>query len=482
MVERTPSPSLSRNTVLALAIQLTGAAFTAGLTLFLTRALEPKGFGVFSIALSIGALLSVPGDFGVTQSAARFLAEHRGDRTAGAGVVGDALKLKLVGTTLVSGALFALASPIAHAYGNPALAWPVRAIAVATFAQSTMLFFSGMFVALGRLSANLQVVLAESAIETGASVALVLLGGGAAGAAWGRAVGYLCAAGLAFALILRLLGRGVVASRVDRARSRAIAAYAGALAIVDGAFTLFAQIDTLIIAAYLTSTDVGLFRAPLRLAVLLQYPGLAAASAVAPRLARGGAAHDVATFVRALRVLIVWQALVAAPLLVWAAPTIRILLGSSYAGSASVLRAFVPYIVLAGLAPLLSLGVNYLGRARSRVPIAIGTVLVNLVFDLVFVPRIGIVAGAIGTDIAYLVYVPAHLVICTRLLNLDLRPLLVTTARSCAGAAAFSAVLLAFGTSHVSAATWLAGCTLGTFAFFAVLGLTGELAALRRRT
>ena len=44
----------------------------------------------------------------------------------------------------------------------------------------------------------------------------------------------------------------------------------------------------------------------------------------------------------------------------------------------------------------------------------------NLVFDLIFLSEWGIVAGAVGTDIAYTLYVGAHLWICKRLLGLEL--------------------------------------------------------------
>jgi O-antigen/teichoic acid export membrane protein len=44
-----------------------------------------------------------------------------------------------------------------------------------------------------------------------------------------------------------------------------------------------------------------------------------------------------------------------------------------------------------------SLSVKYLGHARKRLPIAVGAVLVNLVINLILVPPIGVVAGAIGT-------------------------------------------------------------------------------------
>ena len=88
--------SITRNTVFAAAVRLTGAAFTAILTIFLVRYLGPKEYGVFVLAMGVGDLMTVPLDLGISLSAARFIAERRRDPNAVAEVVSDAVRLKLV--------------------------------------------------------------------------------------------------------------------------------------------------------------------------------------------------------------------------------------------------------------------------------------------------------------------------------------------------------------------------------------------------
>ena len=46
-----------------------------------------------------------------------------------------------------------------------------------------------------------------------------------------------------------------------------------------------------------------------------------------------------------------------------------------------------------GLGPLIALGVNYLGEARSRVRRA-GRLRINATIDVILIPKIGIVAAA----------------------------------------------------------------------------------------
>jgi O-antigen/teichoic acid export membrane protein len=482
--ERQPSaastrPGLVRNAGIALASQLTTAAFTAILTIFLARRLGPGGYGMFAVAMSIGAVLVLPADAGLSSSVARFLAERREERRSAATLLADALRLKLAVGLIVCAALFGLAGPIANAYGIAGLAWPVRGIAIAVFGQTLLMLYSGAFVALGRMGLQLRVTVSESAVEFATSIALVLLGAGATGAAFGRAAGYVFGALVGVLLAIGLLGRHVLPSRLRRGHgfARQIAGYARALVIVDSAFTLFEQIDVLLVGAYLGATAAGLFQAPLRLATFLHYGGVAGGSAVAPRLVRTpDSPPDAEAFLNGLRWLLLIQAALMAPVVVWAAPLLHLGLGGGYGESAAVLRGLAPYIFLSGIAPLVSLGVNYLGEASRRIPIAIGAILANLVVDVILIPRIGIVGGAIGSDVGYAVYVPLHLAICRRELNVSLRPLVAVLVRGLLAATAMGCVLALSGTSAtLSIWQWAVGLVVGPLAFLAVLLLSREL-------
>lgn len=472
------SPSqagIARNSFLSLAAQLVTAGVTAGLTLFLARALGPREFGVFSLALAIASTLLLFSESGVSQSAARFVAEHRGEPEPVAAVLASALRLKLYLAGAICGALVALAGPVADAYDEASLAWALRGLALALFGQNIMGLYGGAFVALANVAVNLRLVFVKSLVEAIATVALVLASAGAAEAAFGRGVGFMAGGVFSLLLAARLLGRESIGFRgvVNRRDMRRVAGYAGALFLIDGAFTLFQQIDVLLIGAFLSATAAGLFQAPLRLITFLGYPAQALANGVTPHLAEG--AQRVAPFRRAIRYVLMFQAVLVAPVIVWADPIIDVLLGPQYRESAEVLRALAPFVFLTGLGALLSFGVNYLGEARRRVPVALVALAVNLVIDVILIPKIGILAGAIGTDVAYLIYVPAHLWICRRLIDLPLRPIFATFARSMAAAAAMAAVLLAFGTSEVALPLLLLGGALGVVAFVVTLLVTREM-------
>lgn len=476
-----PSPEgegAVRSTALAFAMQMTTSAFTAALAIYLVRALRPHGYGVFTLAIGVGGVLLLPSDFGLSHSVARFVAERRGDPAAVARVVAHGLRLKLGVGLLVTVALLATAGPIAATYGEPDLAWPIRWVSIAIFGQSLFLFYTGAFVALRRVAVSLRIVFGESLVEAVASVALVLAGAGAAGAALGRATGYAVGALGATVVTVRVLGRRSVAARGREAGTTGmIARYAGALLIVDSAFTAIGQMDTLLIGAVLGTTAVGRFGAVLRMLVFLTYGGLAAASGVAPRLAReAGGEPDVRSFAAAIRYLVLFQGVLIAPLVVWATPIVDLVLGPGYGVSATVMRALAPMAFAAGIAPLVSVGVNYLGEARRRVPIMLATLALCVVTTVVGLETIGLVGAAIADDLTFVVYVAAHVWICRRMVDLELRPLLGALLRALLAAGAMALVLAALGTSSLSPGEWVGGAAGGLAAYLAVLLATRALA------
>jgi len=466
---------MTKNALAALGVQLTGAFFTTILTLFLVRRLGPTDYGVFGLAVGFGVIFALASDFGLSTSAARLMAERRHDRDAMRAVLGEAFRLKLAIAILGSLLLAGLAGPIADAYGIDSLAWPLRATALAIAGQNMLSLFLITFEVEGRISTNIRLAFSESVVETGASIALVLAGAGATGAAFGRAAGFVTAATVGMVLVGRAVGWSPFARTGHPVNTRALAGYGATLFVVDAAIAVFNRIDVILIGAILGATAAGHFEAPLRITIFILYFGSAMASAVAPRLNRTAAARPVDTFVLALRYLMIIQVAFVVPMLVWAGPLTHLLLGSGYSESASIMRALTPYVYLAGLASLLSVAVNYLGRAAARIPAAISAVIANIAVDLILIPKIGAIAGAIGSAVGFLIYTPGHFVILRSELGFELRPLFVTFVRSFVAGAFMAVPLLLIGTSGVGYPALFAGLAAAAIAYVAGLVVVREM-------
>ena len=240
-------------------------------------------------------------------------------------------------------------------------------------------------------------------------------------------------------------------------------------------FAALTQIDILLIGAILGTSAVGIFQAPAKLITFLHYPGLALSAGVSPRLAGGATGANVQAFATGIRYLMILQGLLVVPTIVWAGPITDLVLGDEFAESADVMRALAPLTFLFGIAPIVSVAVNYLGEARRRIPIAIAALVANFVVSIVLLYEIGVVGSAIGADVAYLIYVPAHFWICKRLIGLPVRPVVITFARTLVAAGAMALAMLAFGYNELSLLDWFAGGAAGLVTYCVALLLTGEV-------
>jgi O-antigen/teichoic acid export membrane protein len=473
-----------RNTLAAAAAQAVTSAFTAFLTYYLVRALGASGYGVFALAVGIGTVVLLPSDFGLPAAVARFVAERREQPLKAAAVLLRGVQLKLIGASVGSLILWIASAPISDVYGDARLKWPLRWMALSIFGQGVVGFFNANFAALRSVSTSLKLISAESAFETAATVTLVALGAGATGAALGRAIGYLLGGVVGLLLATRLIGPVRAAwSRRREISTGMLARYAGAMMMVDASHVLIVQVDILLVGSLLGTTRAGQFGAVTRLYVFLTYMGIALAAGVSPRLARReGGKPDTGSFIRGLRYLVLFQGMLIAPLTVWARPVVDLLLGPGYGGSVGVMRALAPFAMLGAAAPVLSLGVNYLGEARRRVPIMAGLLVLAVPMTYGLIEAAGFTGAALADDLIILLEVVAHAWICWRVANIDVRALYAPLLRTLIAALAMCAVLAAFGTGKLSVLSWVLGGAGGLAAYAVTLLVTREISLAEVRS
>ena len=460
--------------------QIATAALTAAVTLYLVRVLDPGGFGDFSLALGIVGLLIVPADFGIAAAAGKLIAESLGERSRMAHVFRRALVQKGLVAGALSITLFALAEPLARLFDSDPLAGTLRGMSLALFGQAMFLLPDRTLVGLGRIQARFANVLQESAIEAASTVALVMVGLGAAGAALGRGIGYTAGAALGVLLVMRIVGGPSRGTREALPAPAPLVQLALPMFMFAVAWTAFVQIDAVIIGIIRGSEAVGIYQAPVRIVTFLGLIGLALAVAVAPRFATElGRSKDGAILGQTLRGLIIIHMALVPFIVVWATPLVNLVLGPDYGDSAPVLRALALFVLLQGVGPLLTTTVHYAGDLsviRARVPITLFAIAINVVLDIWLIRSIGLVGAAIGTTVGFLVYLAPHVRICEQLIaGFEIRPSAMTSARCCVAAAACGAVLAAIGTSDLPAWQLVAGVPVGLVCYTAALMLVREV-------
>ena len=384
-----------------------------------------------------------------------------------------AVRIRVVLTGLMCALLVGLASVIAGAYGQEGLVWPIRAVAVATFAETAYLTALGIYAAVGRTIVAVRLETAERLVEVSASVALVLAGAEASGAAFGRAIGYGLGAVIAASIVLGAARSAALTFRPGP-RNMPIAAVRGHVASVfaaDRSPALTRSASVLLLGAYAGPFASGIFMAPAALASGAHYVGCLTAKHVRPRLGNG----VPQPLDGPLRAFIVFQCVFLAPTVVWARPITSLLFGSSYSQSAEVLRALAPFVFFAGLAPLVARAVDDSGEVSRRVSISVGTLAFAVAAGFILIPRRGVVGAAIATDIAIGFYTLAHIWVCRRRFNLRIGTLVWALASALTAAVAMGIVLKSVGTKDLTLTDWIKGCSGGLAAYVAMLIFTREI-------
>lgn len=466
-------------TVFAFVAQISTAAFSAAITLYLVRALGPEGYGSLTLVLSVAVIAVLVADAALAQSTGRYLAPRAQDHQWISAALSAGLRLKLLSAVLACLGLFGLAGPIARAYHESQLEWPLRLVLFAVLGESLMLLWTTSLQAVRRNAVSVRLIFLESAVEATATIGLVAVGGGVAGAVLGRGVGYTFGTVVGGLLVVRHLRTSLHVRSVDRDLERRITRYAGPLLINTGAYTLYSQLAVQLVAAFLGHAAVGVFSAPFKIITLLSYPGQSVANAVSPRMA--GPAPDVGAFTTALRWLLIYQVALMPPVVIGAGTLTRVLLGPGFGKSAVVLETLAPWLLLRGVSVLASTTVNYLGYARRRVPIVLISLGVMAALGVTLIPRIGLVGATVAMGLSYAVYVPLHLRICHESFQLPLAQLGLTLLRCTVAAAVMALSIASVSGGKHGFGHWLLTTGLGSAAYVGVLLATREIGSSELR-
>jgi hypothetical protein len=105
----------------------------------------------------------------------------------------------------------------------------------------------------------------------------------------------------------------------------------------------------------------------------------------------------------------------------------------------------------------------------------LGTLVVGCGAIYGLIGAVGVVGAAYGDDIIAIVYVAAHLWICSRLITVDMRTLARSLLRTLMAAGAMALPLLAIGVDRLGAIQSIIGLIAGGLAYGLVLLVTGEV-------
>lgn len=377
-----------------------GAYIVAGIAgmathIAIARHLGRNAFGIYVSALALVYMLRGLTRFGGVSLIVR---DGARDRASLHGSVPLLARLTAVaGMTLVGiGALVALAL----GYGRTGVL-VVAILGLSVGADSVSDSYRGALQATGHMRASSYISAATTGLSAVASIAVVAGGGGVVAASFASTAVSVTAIGFSAATAVRLaqLRAGQISD--TRVFLRRVRPFAFTSALSMGAST----VDGVLVRTMLGTTAAGAYGGPYRIFSAFGWGAHAYAAVLLPRLARLQAASGEDAFRHAVRraAAAAAGAMVPVALLgsMLAGPVILTAFGSPYRDAIPTMRVLFLALPATYASVVLRQALLAGGRAHAAARIAGGALIVNVIGNLIVIPRTGIVGAAaltIATD------------------------------------------------------------------------------------
>lgn len=415
--------SLFWNTFRTFARQSLSIAVQLAITVILARALGPEGNGQYAIATLLPLLLVNLVNLGVPSANVYFVARKAVALTK-AWITNIQLSVLLSLLGVAIGGIMINSFSNTFFSGVPySLLW----LGIAFFPLSLLsTLLTSLLQAKQDFSAYNITLILPSVINLLGVIALVWwlnLGPGAAVASWG--IGQLFGALAAIACIMPYLRpRQPAAQQEDGCYFAGNYTYDclcyGVKAYASNVIMfLNYRIDIFLVNMFLGSAPVGIYVVAVQIAEKLWLLSQAVSTVLLPRLSELEGQEDVRRQLTPLvaRWVTYCGVIFALLMAIVVKSTVNLVFGTEYSGAAVALLYLLPGIVTFNCARVLANDLAARGRPDLNIWTSAITLVTNVVANLLFIPRYGVLGAAIATTLAYGVTTGATLVFYARVSN-----------------------------------------------------------------
>lgn len=387
-----PSDQFSSRLIRLYAMEGLAGLLRIAALVVLARALGDSEFGIYSLVLGLILLASQLGSLG-TAAAAGYFAAHE----AGRGIVRRALLLNTAVSVATAPitimAIWLYARQNWREISAPQIVLLAATAGVLSAENAALHIIRGR----RRLAAAGSLAFVRQAALMAVAVSILLAGGSADVALLGFGLVTIAMAGLAI-----VSARSQSPARVSDVRTHRIFRY-GLESHASTVVTLLSyRLDLLLVGAFLTSTEAGLYAAVLTIDEALWFFSFIAASVVVGQVADA----DVPTRQRTIEALsraVITATLFACLAVLVAAPWMLRLFGHDFESGRTALTISLVGVLALALSRVLATYRAAQGRPASNLPGSIAGLVVNITLNLLLIPRFGIEGAALATAISFIV-------------------------------------------------------------------------------
>jgi O-antigen/teichoic acid export membrane protein len=368
-------------------------------SIVLARALQPEGRGIYAVVLTATELALVMTSLGANKAAVYYLARSP--------LGGDTIRQTAFTLGLWNGLLqtagLAVAAWLLLVWGQADI--PAAAV-LAAAPLGILMALRGTwegFLRGEQRNHEVNVVALAYSLCFAASLSVAALLGWLVDAELAialRSPAMAVAAALALALLAHQ-GRRSVTLGVNWPTARALVAYGVPFTLLSLLQTMNHRFDVLLVQSFLDSRQVGYYSIATAVGELIWYLPVAVGFVLIPRTAAKGevaAAQEAAALARWTLGL---TAISAAGLAIIAAPLLLLLYGGAYLGAVDALRLLLVGIVTSTWYLVLGGFLLGQGRIRELLGATLCGLALNIVLNVMLIPRLALVGAALSSTISY---------------------------------------------------------------------------------
>ena len=364
-------------------------------------------YGIYELAFTALMILSVIVKWGLDGATVRFTQEYlvSGDKGKIRSLVSKSVFTIFISALVVGLLFFLLRKSLAEAFDEPNLEKAYVWVAVGLLPFVLLQYYSEALKALKNMKAfsvfqvgsvlilasGIFILLKDIALSKGeiATLAFVI----------STAV-FAFGAYLIFQKSFRIRVGDIPAEQID---FKSVLKVGVPLLISGSLFLVISWTDTLMIGYYKSSTDVGIYRIAFKVATLITFIQFAVNSIAAPTIASLYAEDDLTALRKYIKYIGVINAAFAIPItlfiIVFSEPLLN-LFGAEYTSGMVLLPILAIGQLVNALAGPVMYILNMTGKEKLSQRIMIWMTGLNIILNVVLIPRYGIVGAAIATTIS----------------------------------------------------------------------------------
>ncbi len=202
--------------------------------------------------------------------------------------------------------------------------------------------------------------------------------------------------------------------------SKEIFNYSLPLAFISIGFIALTEIDTIMIGYFSTTAEVGTYAVAKQIINKLPHIAMAISMGTMPVYAKMNKENkeELKTkFYSITKTTIAIYAIIALLLFSLSSKLIPFLFGEEYINAILPLQILSVYLFFMGMSIILGSFLDYTGNAKKRAYNISATIVLNIVLNIVLVPRYGAIGAALATSVSYLPYVLFNWIEVRKVLN-----------------------------------------------------------------